>query len=73
MKKYSKLRYRLFYKVQDEENKIFFPDLNSIMNTWIMQSGHPIVHIKIFNETTILLRQERFFFEKNLLLPKKPV
>jgi hypothetical protein len=36
------------------------------MNTWIMQSGHPIVHIKIINNTTIVLKQERFFFDSNL-------
>ena len=37
--------------------------LENIMETWIYQKGHPIVHIQIINESSISIRQERFLFE----------
>lgn len=34
------------------------------MNTWTTQLGYPVVHVKYVN-TTVHLRQERFFFKEN--------
>ena len=48
--------------MQDEEDKLFYPDLQAIITTWTLQGGHPVVYIKNINETTLSLRQERFIF-----------
>ena len=56
---------KLLLKAQEEKNKIFFPDLQHVMDSWLLQSGHPVIHIQRINETSFSIKQERFLFEKS--------
>ncbi|XP_072748197.1 putative aminopeptidase-2 [Anoplolepis gracilipes] len=39
-------------------------NIKSILDTWIMQPGYPVVYVDI-KENTIILRQERFLFKQS--------
>ena len=39
-----------------ESNK----DIKSVMDTWTLQSGYPVITVKRINTTCIEIRQERF-------------
>jgi aminopeptidase N len=51
--------------VQDEEHKVFSPNLQNFIETWVNQNGHPVVHVQIINETTISIKQERFLYDQS--------
>ncbi|XP_050466418.1 putative aminopeptidase-2 [Cataglyphis hispanica] len=55
----------LYAAIQTQATKRGLKDnITAILNTWVNQPGYPVVHVDI-NESTIILRQERFFFKQD--------
>jgi aminopeptidase N len=47
----------------DFENKLNIPNIKKIMTTWTKQMGHPIINVKIINETKVILTQNHFLLD----------
>jgi len=56
----------LYKALQTQIKKAGLSDnITTILNTWTTQSGYPVVHVSV-NKDTVILKQERFFLEKNI-------
>jgi hypothetical protein len=54
----------LIEKRASTECKMSNLNLTQIMNAWTKQMGHPLVSVKILNQTHILLNQQHFLFDQ---------
>ena len=54
----------MFSKIKNEKDNSSFPNLEPILNTWLNKKGHSVLHVKTTNQT-LVIKQERFLFEKS--------
>ena len=53
----------VYYQQAVLEDKLKDVDIANVMTSWTKQKGHPVVTIKIVNNTHITIRQNRFVLD----------
>jgi aminopeptidase N len=46
--------------------------LSNVMNTWTKQMGHPLVKVRLLNQTHISVSQSHFLLDASSQPPKSP-